>query len=344
MCHINDIKYISILICIDFQRKTEAIDNHQQCVSCGLKQLADVPRELTPFCKVLCHAKKNKFDRILHIYKKCLGEMLNAAAAAGDIHCVHHLLEAGANTNFQDENYHGNATTAFHSYLGDMYMMCSHTMIDPDDVLEHLCSHSEECDDCLTQLTAADRYDVLGLVYKHSLRVSYTPLMSAIANKQDLCIQPLLEAGSSVQTDCGIYHGWNHVTPIARVILDSNSQALQLLVENGVDVNVSLRNAIVRKADEDCLTILLNAGIYAKLLKVDEPNAILAIAAGGNGPDIPVSQREVKPYSLKYTCRFIIRKQLLACNKTNLFKTATYMSLKLPLSLCRYIVCEQAIN
>jgi ankyrin repeat protein len=327
-------------------------------------------------------ARQNNLGEVLKIFKKCLGQMLNAAATAGDKGCLDYLIQAGANVNFEEENYDGIPEVAFRNYVAGLYVLNHHPTIDPEEVLDHLSSHNDGCFKCVMYLLDQGYEDTIELVYRHSFRHCQTPLLTAIEHNKNDCVQSLLQAGSSMVTDCGAYTEHNHVTPVERAILLNNAEGLQLLIQSDLDVNASLDKSVVKKvhhqclslfqetnyteglellkqcdfdvnasldkaivkeAQQECLSVLLKAGIHTKLLH-ESSDSILSIAAGSKGADVPHLHQEDQPYSLMYVCRTVIRRKLLQCNQVNLFKTATASHLALPQRLCEYLVCDQTLD
>lgn len=279
-----------------------------------------------PLLCALDIAKTHKLHKVLSVFEKCLGQMLNEASTSGNTECVIALVQAGAKVNFEDENFGGDPELAFSKYLSGFYQLHPHPRLPIDVVFDQQVHRTENCLFCMGHLMLNGEADEIKLVYRHCIRASTTPLGAAIAEQKMEVVNALLLAGADMHADIGAGRSNVHMTPVGKALQQGNVQILQLLIDHGLDVHNDIDINVMFTVHDNCLPLLLKCGLYTRWIQKHTP---LGIAAGSQGARVH-GDAEDRPPSLKYQCRTAIRQQLLTHNDENLFRTATPGHLKLP--------------
>ena len=284
-------------------------------------------------------AQRDSATDVLKRFHNCLGQLLFVAVKTGNTSCVQKLLDAGADPDFAELSFKGSAEWAFPAYAAEFYFQLGHPAIPSRaDILEEYCRGSEECDICHLK---GSQESNLELAFKHEYCTVWSPLVFAIQNNNLEAAKVLIENGSSLFKDCGIWEECLHVNPVEIAILENAASILSVCIQTRFPINWCITPEVLNRCKPECLKELLKGGFYRQDFNRKYP---LAIAAGLFGKQVPKGHVEPKPFSLKYTARDIIRHQLLQCNETNLFILATRQNLPLPRNLCEYIVCDFVLS
>lgn len=300
--------------------------------------------------KALQTAREKNHKYILDVFQESLGKLLNRATECGDTECVRHLIRAGADVNFEEDSYSQDSVRAsrlaISSFFGELASTYPHGGSYIQEYFHEYVAHSAACSFCIATCVLNALSDQ-ELVYRHRFRQVVTPLSAATTSGSAECVSMLLDAGADMHTDIGKdAHNdelLRHLTPVSIVLFKGNLEVLHLFFKHGFNVVTDLDINIMHLVHDDCLPVLLKKGTWTMKLRKITPLTIAAGSLGGDEEDedcVPALHEEKPPASLMYLSRAVIRKQLLKCNKENLFATATQQKLPLPKNLCRYLVCD----
>lgn len=116
----------------------------------------------------LSTAQNNSTKEVLQELSTCLGFLLNAAVKAGDKNCAKQLIKAGANVNFEKENFRGRSVEAFHIAAAQIYFRMGPPVPQLEDVLGAFAQQHMSCDPC--ELRSETHPDGIELMYIHTAR------------------------------------------------------------------------------------------------------------------------------------------------------------------------------
>lgn len=275
----------------------------------------------------------------------CLGELLLAALKDGDVKCATMLIKAGASVNFEHVHFK-NKTEAVHHYAANFFF--NHPALPDEDTLVSYLIEDINCKTCESHSPAGDSSgedigQAENILYRHLGRRADTPLSTAVETHNMDAIVLLLQNGASIQTDCGIRQDTNsiynvpHQTPLSIAIERNYPNVVATFIDHGLNINKDVEKTTFESCSDQCLLVLLKAGLHHNKI---QQNSSLAIAAGRNGDSVPEDDDECGLTTLKFSCRKKIRHTLLRHNKENLIFTASYSKLPLPKPLCNYIICN----
>jgi len=280
-------------------------------------------------------AQKHSATEVLEQFSKCLGKLLWVAVKTKNTSCIQKLIEAGADTDFAELSFHGQADWAFRAFAAEYYFRLGYPVPSQAKVLEEF---SDGVDGCPVCSLSGPGIPIDELAFKHEYCTVWSPLVFAIQNKDLAAAKTLIKKGASLIKDCGVWKEcYVHVNAVDIAILENTPDILSFCIKQGYPIKWAVEPRMLLQCKTECLQVLLKAGIHHQIVQLKHP---LAIAAGFSGKQVPKEHQEPKPFSLKFIAREVIRDQLLENNDENLFTLATREHLPLPKSLCRYIVCD----
>ena len=289
-------------------------------------------------------AVQNQTYCVLNYLQNCLGDLLLAAVKGQDLECAAKLLKAGANVNFENAHFK-NKTDSTHYYAANFFF--NHSCLPDENAVVSYLIENINCPSCDTY--ARNKYprdreaQNQVILYRHLGRRAETPLSIAVENHDMAGVELLLQNGASMQVDCGNRHDLKsiydipHQTPFSMAIELNYPNILATFIQFGLNINKDVDKTVFESCSDQCLLVLLKAGLHHQKI---QQNTSLAIAAGRHGDVVPDDDNEDCPKSLKFSCRKVIRCTLLKHNRENLIFTASHVKLPLPKALCRYIICN----
>ena len=292
--------------------------------------------------KCLDIARQHDITALTTTFKNCLGQMLIDASTEGNNECCTLLIQSGAPVDYITENFDGDHNVCLKQYMCGLHIKYPNRKIDHDEALYEISQgHVAYCEHCLKFELEHPKVDDVEQAYRHLFRRAVTPLTNAVEFQNNECVRTLVNAHASYTIDIGCDLQNSHLTAVHKAIRVNNKEALDIFIADGFDVNsrLLLSDKIVEQAQTACLAVLLKAGLLVDQLP-SRSNNPLAITAGSKGSQVPEDHEEVKPASLKYICRTVIREQLLCASDLNLFTFASNEFLPLPRRLCEYLVCD----